>query len=343
MGSKRARPWNVQPSGSSGSSAVAVATAAAFALAALSVPEASALSLQYQNRCLSASPRPEPPGACTGHRRRSDGGGSATAAAESAAGRRDEQRYRRRAPALSSSSASGSSGGAAVPRGGHHDARQTLTASSPSPSCVSVFDDDQDGRSMRNSSSRGIGKLPDGGGSNGAMTMSASETSSVLPRPGENKRTVGEPPRAAHVLEPVRSGNSCRTRPRGGKFTTTTTTTATAPHTSTAAAAAAAVAATAAAAVHSRNQRKLIIEKNKSRTRHNNKKKSLNNVRMFLMERGLSQWEVRKVLPVMRRDPELVTDIAVLAARMQVGVCGFAGVRSADRRTMHITTCSTAL
>ncbi|CAN0106492.1 unnamed protein product, partial [Ectocarpus sp. 12 AP-2014] len=35
------------------------------------------------------------------------------------------------------------------------------------------------------------------------------------------------------------------------------------------------------------------------------------------MERGLSQWEVRKVLPVMRRDPELVTDIGVLAARMQ--------------------------
>lgn len=64
-----------------------------------------------------------------------------------------------------------------------------------------------------------------------------------------------------------------------------------------------------------------MIEKNKSRTRHNNKKKSLNNVRMFLMERGLSQWEVRKVLPVMRRDPELVTDIAVLAARMQVDWC----------------------
>eukprot|EP00752_Nemacystus_decipiens_P014387 g12797.t1 len=45
--------------------------------------------------------------------------------------------------------------------------------------------------------------------------------------------------------------------------------------------------------------------------------KSDNDVRMFLMERGLSQWEVRKVLPVMRRDAELVKDVATLAARMQ--------------------------
>lgn len=49
--------------------------------------------------------------------------------------------------------------------------------------------------------------------------------------------------------------------------------------------------------------------------------KSDNDVRMFLMERGLSQWEVRKVLPVMRRDPELVNDVATLAARMQVICC----------------------
>lgn len=44
-----------------------------------------------------------------------------------------------------------------------------------------------------------------------------------------------------------------------------------------------------------------------------------NDVRMFLLERGLSQWEVRKVLPVIRRDPKLMTDIGVLAAKMQVG------------------------
>ena len=43
-----------------------------------------------------------------------------------------------------------------------------------------------------------------------------------------------------------------------------------------------------------------------------------NDVRMFLLERGLSQWEVRKVLPVIRRDPKLMTDIGVLAAKMQV-------------------------
>lgn len=53
-----------------------------------------------------------------------------------------------------------------------------------------------------------------------------------------------------------------------------------------------------------------------------------NDVRMFLMERGLSQWEVRKVLPVMRRDPELVTDIGVLAARMQVRVGAGEGSRN---------------
>jgi len=46
---------------------------------------------------------------------------------------------------------------------------------------------------------------------------------------------------------------------------------------------------------------------------------------MFLMERGLSHWEVRKVLPVMRRDPELVNDIAILAARMQVRVWAAGG------------------
>eukprot|EP00903_Cladosiphon_okamuranus_P014829 g13732.t1 len=45
--------------------------------------------------------------------------------------------------------------------------------------------------------------------------------------------------------------------------------------------------------------------------------KSDNDVRLFLMERGLSQREVRKVLPVMRRDPDLVNDVATLAARMQ--------------------------
>lgn len=59
-----------------------------------------------------------------------------------------------------------------------------------------------------------------------------------------------------------------------------------------------------------------------------------NDVRMFLMERGLSQWEVRKVLPVMRRDPELVNDIATLAARMQVGVRYF------ERRRLRGGNCS---
>lgn len=79
---------------------------------------------------------------------------------------------------------------------------------------------------------------------------------------------------------------------------------------------------------------------NKSTARHNNKKKSLNNVRMFLMERGLSQWEVRKMLPIMRRDPELVTDIAVLAARMQVGV----GIcRLKVHGYTHNTQCNAAL
>ncbi|CAM9162240.1 unnamed protein product [Scytosiphon promiscuus] len=38
---------------------------------------------------------------------------------------------------------------------------------------------------------------------------------------------------------------------------------------------------------------------------------------MFFRERGLSKWEVRKVLAVVRRDPELVSDIGALAARMQ--------------------------
>lgn len=43
-----------------------------------------------------------------------------------------------------------------------------------------------------------------------------------------------------------------------------------------------------------------------------------NDVRMFLLERGLRQGAVRKVLPVMRKDPSLMSDTGVLAARMQV-------------------------
>ncbi|CAN0038849.1 unnamed protein product, partial [Ectocarpus fasciculatus] len=58
-------------------------------------------------------------------------------------------------------------------------------------------------------------------------------------------------------------------------------------------------------------------EENRIAKKKRQDRKRDNDVRMFLMERGLSQWEVRKVLPVMRRDPELVTDIGVLAARMQ--------------------------
>lgn len=43
-----------------------------------------------------------------------------------------------------------------------------------------------------------------------------------------------------------------------------------------------------------------------------------NDARMFLLERGLSQAELRKVLPVVRTDRELMSDVGVLAARMQV-------------------------
>lgn len=43
-----------------------------------------------------------------------------------------------------------------------------------------------------------------------------------------------------------------------------------------------------------------------------------NDVRMFLLERGLRQGAVRKVLPVMRKDPSLMSDTGVLAARMEV-------------------------
>lgn len=43
-----------------------------------------------------------------------------------------------------------------------------------------------------------------------------------------------------------------------------------------------------------------------------------NDARMFLLERGLSQGELRRVMPVMRRDSRLISDVAVLATRMQV-------------------------
>lgn len=43
-----------------------------------------------------------------------------------------------------------------------------------------------------------------------------------------------------------------------------------------------------------------------------------NEIRMFLLERGVSQHEVRKMLPLMRRDPELMSDVGVLAGRIQV-------------------------
>lgn len=62
-----------------------------------------------------------------------------------------------------------------------------------------------------------------------------------------------------------------------------------------------------------------------------------NDARMFLMERGLSQWEVRKVLPVLRRDPELVNDVATLAARMQV-LTYLCKLRRAWRRRCHSCT-----
>ncbi|CAM9735336.1 unnamed protein product, partial [Discosporangium mesarthrocarpum] len=41
------------------------------------------------------------------------------------------------------------------------------------------------------------------------------------------------------------------------------------------------------------------------------------NVRMFLLERGLSQRDLRHVLNVIKSDPKLVSDVEVLAARMQ--------------------------
>ena len=55
-----------------------------------------------------------------------------------------------------------------------------------------------------------------------------------------------------------------------------------------------------------------------TRSKEDTKKRRDNEVRMFLLERGLSQEEVRKILPVTRRDPRLMSDIGVLAAKMQV-------------------------
>lgn len=43
-----------------------------------------------------------------------------------------------------------------------------------------------------------------------------------------------------------------------------------------------------------------------------------NDARMFLLERGLSQSELRRVLSVMRRDPEVISNVDILATRMQV-------------------------
>lgn len=43
-----------------------------------------------------------------------------------------------------------------------------------------------------------------------------------------------------------------------------------------------------------------------------------NDVRMFLLERGLSRSELRRVLSVMRREPEVISNVDILATRMQV-------------------------
>lgn len=54
------------------------------------------------------------------------------------------------------------------------------------------------------------------------------------------------------------------------------------------------------------------------RSSNNVNKRRDNQVRMFFLEKGLSPEEVRKVLPVTRRDSRLMSDMGLLAAKMQV-------------------------
>ncbi|CAN0137902.1 unnamed protein product, partial [Ectocarpus sp. 4 AP-2014] len=307
MGSKRARPWSRQPSGGVTGSAVATA-AAAFALATLSVQGTGALSFHYHNnRGLSAASSSAP--ACTGSTtagtssrsksrgKRSDAKDAAAAAAARTAAhsevrRRNKQRNRRREAVLSTTPSGGTGGGAAAPA-----TTTAVSALIPPPS-----DNQKDSRGPSSSSSRvrfidrAAGTAP---GSATAAAAAAAEKSALAA--------------AADVLEPPlrrTGGNADTTRatrpwttpsPRG-RGTTTSTATATA------------TATTCRSSIDLEGEEE--EEENRKAKKRQDRKRD-NDVRMFLMERGLSQWEVRKVLPVMRRDPELVTDIGVLAARMQ--------------------------
>lgn len=317
VGSKRARPWNRQPRSTTGSASAAAAAAAAFTLAAFSVSGARAFSLQVR------SPRPSSYagteiGACSNAARRST-------TTRTGAGRREHSGpycvhlQRGSCPLI---------GG--VGSSGH------LRPSSPVVSAHQV-DIDVDDRSSPKGG--GVHDTAAGGAAAPAVavesvasaTATMEEAAEAVSRPSDaTKKSEGsgrQAAAAAHssplqssvmagptaydgtkVGPPTRSGNSngayykTRRRWRPSWYLSRDSSNNNRIDSSGARSNNTTITAAAAADILPRHTRS-----------------SDNDVRMFFLERGLSQEDVRKVLPVMRRDPNLMSYIGMLAARMQVG------------------------
>lgn len=247
MGSKRARPWSLQPTGSS-----VAAAAAALALAALSVGEVGALSRSCTAKDTAG---------------RWDDDGRGTTCTTCQVGRRDVPRQGRKALVLS-----GSRPAAASTRRSCH-AQSVIPVPSAPPGALPSDSGSSGGREgSRDSSGSGRrGTTTSGGSSRGGLRLRDRPAEAAVRARQAVEEPAPRPAAAAAAARRADRNSRSKSPKRGGQ----------------------------------------------GRGRRDN------DVRMFLMERGLSHWEVRKVLPIMRRDPELVNDIATLAARMQV--CAYRG------------------
>lgn len=299
---KRKRPWGRQSSGST-SPVTAVAAAAAFALAAISAPRTDALQLS-RPPAAQANPR-----SChaAGSGRGSGGEGryATAAAASSAIEPRRSHRHRQSVRILSSTVSSGG----ALPAAGASDHQVR-----PSASC-----DDQQAR-------RGSGASNSGSGSSGDRSRDGAA------RAGRNPVATAAIAATTAEKSPQHPGRAVAARPlrppprngsrNGSHSSSTTTKTGVPPPTSSSTRALQAprpLPTARSAETTSTSTSERSIDRAAARKRRYERRRD-NDVRMFFRERGLSKWEVRKVLVVVRRDPDLVSDIGALAARMQVGM-----------------------